>query len=73
MDRGFGLSDHVDWPWLLRTIKETEAENIWVTHGYSDVVVRHLRDQGLNAKALVTEFTGELLEGEATANEEGSQ
>ena len=73
MDRGFVLSDHVDWPWLLRTIKETEAENIWVTHGYSDVVVRHLRDQGLNAKALVTEFTGELLEGEATANEEGSQ
>ena len=70
MDRGFVLSDHVDWPSLLRTIQETEAENIWVTHGYSDVVVRHLRDQGLNATALVTEFTGELLEGEATANEE---
>ena len=70
MDRGFVLSDHVDWPSLLRTIQETEAENIWVTHGYSDVVVRHLRDQGLNAKSLVTEFTGELLEGEATANEE---
>lgn len=62
MDRGFILSDHVDWNDLMQTIRETEAENVWVTHGYSDVVVRHLRDLGLNAKVVETEFTGELLD-----------
>ncbi len=61
MDRGFILSDHVDWHELMQTIRETEAENVWVTHGYSDVVVRHLQEQGLNAKTVETEFEGELL------------
>ena len=64
MDAGFILSDHVDWPDLMQTIHETEAENIWVTHGYSDVVVRYLREQGFNAKVVETEFTGEQLEGD---------
>jgi putative mRNA 3-end processing factor len=62
MDRGFILSDHVDWNDLMQTIRETEAENIWVTHGYSDVVVRHLLELGYNAKVVETEFTGELLD-----------
>lgn len=61
MDRGFILSDHVDWHHLMQTISETEAENVWVTHGYCDVVVRHLQEQGLNAKTVETEFEGELL------------
>ncbi len=61
MDRGFVLSDHVDWHNLMRTIRETEAENVWVTHGYSSVVVRHLQEQGINAKVIETEFEGELL------------
>ncbi len=61
MDRGFILSDHVDWHDLLKTIRETEAENVWVTHGYADIVVRHLQEKGLNAKVVETEFTGELL------------
>ncbi len=65
MDRGFILSDHVDWDDLLRTIVETEAEQVWVTHGYSDVVVRHLREQGWDAKVVETEFTGESLEEDA--------
>jgi putative mRNA 3-end processing factor len=67
MDRGFILSDHVDWHDLILTIKETEAENVWVTHGYSEIVVRHLRELGLNAKVLETEYTGELLDEPATA------
>ena len=65
MDRGFVLSDHVDWSSLLRTVEETEAEEVWVTHGYRDVVVRHLRETGVNAKVVETEFTGERLEGES--------
>jgi len=71
MDRGFILSDHVDWLDLMKTIKETEAENVWVTHGYSDIVVRHLREQGLNAEVLKTEFVGEeLVEESSTAEEQ---
>lgn len=61
MDRGFILSDHIDWHDLMKTIDETEADNIWVTHGYSDIVVRHLKETGLNAKVVETEFTGEQL------------
>ena len=35
-DRGFVLSDHADWPALLRTIEETGARRVLVTHGYAD-------------------------------------
>jgi putative mRNA 3-end processing factor len=30
------ISDHVDWPELLQTIRETGAREIWVTHGRED-------------------------------------
>lgn len=64
MDRGFILSDHVDWNHLMETIQQTGAEDIWVTHGYSSIVARHLRELGLNSREVQTEFTGELLGGE---------
>ena len=70
MDRGFILSDHVDWESLLQTVKETEAENVWVTHGYTDVVTRYLNEQGLNAKVVKTEFVGETLVGSDSDAEE---
>lgn len=59
LDRGFVLSDHVDWPGLLSTIEATGAERIGVTHGFADVVVRYLKEQGRDAWALKTEFEGE--------------
>lgn len=63
VDRGFVLSDHVDWQDLMQTIQETEAEQIWVTHGYSDIVVRHLREQGFSkAESLETEFEGDNID-----------
>ena len=34
VDRGFVLSDHVDWPSLLGAIEATGAGRVWVTHGY---------------------------------------
>src|SRR5262249_28269213 len=34
-DVGFALSDHADWNGLNETIKETGAEKIFVTHGYT--------------------------------------
>lgn len=59
VDRGFVLSDHADWPGLLATIQATGAERIWVTHGYSDVLALWLRQQGLDARAVQTQFEGE--------------
>lgn len=58
-DRGFVLSDHADWPGLMAAIDATGAEKVLVTHGYSDVVARRLRERGLNAQAIVTRFEGE--------------
>lgn len=59
IDRGFVLSDHVDWPSLLSAIKATEAERVWVTHGYSAVVVRWLTEHGIDARVVATRFEGE--------------
>ena len=64
VDRGFVLSDHVDWPSLLSTISATGAERVWVTHGYSNVLARFLTEQGLKAEVVPTRFTGESLEAE---------
>jgi putative mRNA 3-end processing factor len=69
VDRGFVLSDHVDWPCLMETIAATEAESVWVTHGYSAVVARYLEDQGLHSRTLATSWEGEQ-DTEAVAAEE---
>lgn len=62
VDRGFVLSDHVDWPDLHRAIASCSPEQVWVTHGFSDVVARYLSEQGLQSKVLETHFTGEESE-----------
>ncbi|MBC7841041.1 MAG: ligase-associated DNA damage response exonuclease [Gemmatimonadaceae bacterium] len=59
VDRGFTLSDHVDWPQLLGAIDATGAERVLVTHGFTGPVVRWLRDKGLQADALATRYEGE--------------
>ena len=59
VDRGFVLSDHVDWPQLLAVIESTGAERVIATHGYTDVLVRYLREKGLQAEALETDYRGE--------------
>lgn len=49
---GFVMSDHVDWPGLLQTVAETECGRVLATHGFSQVVVRYLRERGLEADEL---------------------
>jgi putative mRNA 3-end processing factor len=56
VDRGFVLSDHADWPGLQRAIAATGASRVIVTHGYEAVMVRWLREQGLEAGSFHTEF-----------------
>jgi putative mRNA 3-end processing factor len=58
-DRGFILSDHADWPALLQTISDSCAKRILLTHGYSDALVRYLREGGTDAAALRTAFGDE--------------
>jgi putative mRNA 3-end processing factor len=48
-DRGFVLSDHADWPGVLRTIRETGASEVRALHGSRDALIHWLRDQGMNA------------------------
>lgn len=55
-DRGFVLSDHDDWKGLNDAVVATEAENVYVTHGYSEIFSKWLRGKGLNAQVLETEF-----------------
>lgn len=62
VDRGFVLSDHVDWQDLMEAISLTGASSIWVTHGYTQQVVHTLRARGLDARVVRTEFTGEAAE-----------
>ncbi len=59
VDRGFVLSDHVDWPSLQQTIAETGAQHIIATHGYTGPLVRYLREGGKSAEEFSTRFEGE--------------
>ena len=59
VDRGFVLSDHVDWPGLLAAIDATGAETVLLTHGYTAVVARWLREQGKDAHPVATRYEGE--------------
>lgn len=59
VDRGFALSDHVDWPALLGAIDATGATRVLVTHGYREPVVRYLRERGLDAQSIASKWEGE--------------
>jgi len=59
LDRGFVLSDHVDWPSLLATVEATGAERVWVTHGTREPLVRWLTERGLEARAVASQWKGE--------------
>jgi putative mRNA 3-end processing factor len=62
VDRGFVLSDHADWPGLLRAIAATGAERVIVTHGYEAVMVRWLQQQGLQAGSFQTQYGDDAAE-----------
>lgn len=58
-DRGFVLSDHADWNGLVQTIEETGAREVLTTHGQASSLIRLLRERGIKAKELSTQYTGE--------------
>jgi Predicted exonuclease of the beta-lactamase fold involved in RNA processing len=58
-EKGFALSDHADWNELIQTIDETEAQDIFLTHGRTDVLARFLEEQGKSVRFFETEYTDE--------------
>ncbi len=50
-DRGFALSDHADYPALLRYIELAQPKKVLLNHGRRDFVYR-LREIGVNAEYL---------------------
>ncbi len=53
VERGFVLSDHVDWPALIGAVRATGAEQVWTTHGYDAAAARYLREEmGLDARPI---------------------
>lgn len=59
-DRGFVLSDHVDWSGLLDAVEATGAHRVGLTHGNTSAAARYLREvRGLDSWEMVTRFQGE--------------
>jgi putative mRNA 3-end processing factor len=72
VDAGFVLSDHADWDGLLQVIKETQAEKVFVTHGFQAAFSRYLNEIGIESAEVKTQFGND--EEEAPANiEEGAE
>jgi putative mRNA 3-end processing factor len=59
VDRGFIMSDHADWPSLLKTVQQTGAQRVGVTHGFAHPMSRWFRAQGLESFVIESRFEGE--------------
>ncbi len=57
-DQGFVVSDHADWPALVRTCQESRARRILLMHGRTDRLAEHLLGLGLDAAPLQPELLG---------------
>lgn len=66
-DRGFVMSDHADFDGLVKTIAQTGARRVLVTHGYKDVFARYLKENGIEAEVLATPYKGEQEEEQAAS------
>lgn len=73
VDRGFVLSDHADWQGLNEVILATGAEQVFVTHGYTNIFKKWLNGQGISAEEVKTEYEGELSEINESTLEEVEQ
>ncbi|KTD09403.1 ligase-associated DNA damage response exonuclease [Legionella jamestowniensis] len=46
------ISDHADWPELLKTIQEVQPQEIWVTHGQEEALAYQAMKEGYKAHPL---------------------
>lgn len=68
-DAGFAVSDHADWQGLLQTVRATEAERVYVTHGQTEVFSKYLNEIGLNAEPVTTTFGTDEEDGNVSESE----
>jgi putative mRNA 3-end processing factor len=60
-DAAFPLSDHADFPSLVRYAKATGASRVFTVHGQADVLAAALRKEGVRAEPLREQAQLELL------------
>jgi putative mRNA 3-end processing factor len=60
-DAAFPLSDHADFPSLVRYARATGASRVLTVHGHADALAHALRKQGLRAEPLREHAQLELL------------
>lgn len=72
IDHGFVLSDHADWNELHTAIKETGAERIFVTHGFTSVLSRWLNEIGITSAEVKTMYGDDELQDELNLSENTS-
>ena len=58
-DRGFVLSDHADWPALLRAVADSGAGRVLATHGFAEPFARHLSEAGIESGVIRTAWEGD--------------
>ena len=46
------ISDHADWAELNRTIDDTGAPEVWITHGWEDPLIHAAAQRGIKGRAL---------------------
>lgn len=68
VDAGFAISDHADWNGLITAVKASEAEKVFVTHGYESVFARYLNETGIEAYEMQTQY-GQMEDNENPENE----
>ena len=63
------ISDHADWPELIRTFEEVKPDELWITHGREEGLLRWAEINGVKARAL--RLVGYEDEDEETSGEGG--
>ncbi|MBT8232158.1 MAG: ligase-associated DNA damage response exonuclease [Bacteroidia bacterium] len=61
-EKGFVLSDHADWNALNKAVALTQAERVFVTHGYTKTFSKWISEKGIESSVLKTLFEGESLD-----------
>ena len=46
------LSDHADWDELTKTIRDIQPQELWITHGREDALLRWAELEGISARPL---------------------
>lgn len=70
VDAGFALSDHADWPGLIEAAVATGAEKVYATHGFQSAFSRFLKEKGIDAGEVKTEYGEEEEEAEKPSTNE---